>query len=463
MNLLPIFLDLRERRVLLAGAGAVATQKAAQLLDAGARLRIVAPQSTPLIQGWAQEQKAEWLQRTFHASDLDGCVLAIAATNDSSVNAAVYREATQRGILANSVDDPKHCAYFFSSNVRRGPLQIAISTSGESPAFGQRLRNSLDAQLPADLGEKLHALGTERRRILQSQPSTPTRTVKLKQLAERLFHDAQFNFAARDYLQYHPAPEKNDIGMVYLVGAGPGDPELLTVKALRLIQSADVILHDDLVSQEILALARPAAQLIPVGKRCGTKSVTQEEIHERMIDFAYRHKTVVRLKGGDPLLFGRAAEEMEALRAARIHYQIVPGITAAFAAAAAAERSLTSRTSASSLLLTSGHLAAGHRTGNSLPTRVVYMPGTDDWRALANRLLEEGLRSDLPCMIVSQASRRGEKIAATTLGQLGSLTGIPAPSVLLIGEAMAVPSQRNQRAETDARAPKRCSTAQFDK
>jgi len=180
MSLLPIFLSLRQQTVLLVGAGAVALNKAEQLLEAEARLRIVAPFATEQIQSWSKEQRIEWQERSFHESDLDGCVLAIAATDDPAVNSLVYREATQRGILVNSVDDPKHCMFYFSSNLRRGALQIAVSTSGGSPAFGQHLRNLIDAQLPADLGGKLDELGAQRKEILQKLPSGAERTALIR-------------------------------------------------------------------------------------------------------------------------------------------------------------------------------------------------------------------------------------------------------------------------------------------
>jgi uroporphyrin-III C-methyltransferase/precorrin-2 dehydrogenase/sirohydrochlorin ferrochelatase len=438
MSFLPIFLSLRQQTVLLVGAGEVAHKKAEQLLDAEARLRVVAPFAVEQIQSWSKEQRVDWQERNFCGSDLDGCVLAIAATDDPAVNAFVYREATQRGILANSVDDPEHCMFYFSSNLRRGALQIAVSTSGESPAFGQHLRDLIDAQLPDDLGGRLEELGVLRKEILQKLPSGPERTALFKRLAQRPIHDVHFSFSERRYPQNETVRQQQDVGTVYLVGAGPGDPDLLTIKALRVIQSADVILHDDLVSEEILSLAGANASLIPVGKRCGTKSITQEQIHRRMIELAHTYGTVVRLKGGDPLLFGRAAEEMAALREARIPYEIVPGITTAFAAAAAAGCSLTSRASASSVLLTTGHLATQHCPESSLPTRVVYMPGTN-WQALSAKLQEEGLSPDLPCAVVSHAARSSQRVVFSTLGNLGCIACLPAPSLLLVGEAIAAP------------------------
>jgi uroporphyrin-III C-methyltransferase len=226
-------------------------------------------------------------------------------------------------------------------------------------------------------------------------------------------------------------------GTVYLVGAGPGDPELLTLKAAHLLASADVVLHDDLVPPAVLAHAANAL-VINVGKRCGRKNLTQEQIDSMMVDHARRGLSVVRLKSGDPLVFGRAGEEMDALRAASIPFEVVPGITAAFAAAAAVQRPLTDRRSASSISFASGH----HAPGSSLDpaslagaTRVVYMPGRD-LSGTAAQMRREGLPADLPCVIVSRAAQPDQQIVRTTLALLDRIPPVPAPSILLAGEAL---------------------------
>jgi uroporphyrin-III C-methyltransferase len=225
-------------------------------------------------------------------------------------------------------------------------------------------------------------------------------------------------------------------GNVSLVGAGPGDPDLLTVKALRLIQTADVILHDDLVPQAILELASQRAEVLNVGKRCGTKTITQDEINALMIEHARANRSVVRLKSGDPLVFGRAAEEMAALTQAGVPFEIVPGITAAFAAAAAIGCSLTDRNAASNVTFSTGHHAQSH-CNVPLPeiedtTRVVYMPGRD-LHLLAEEWLQQGLPPDFPCALISRAAQSGQQIRCTTLAELGSLAPIPAPSLLIAG------------------------------
>ncbi len=236
---------------------------------------------------------------------------------------------------------------------------------------------------------------------------------------------------------------------VYLVGAGPGDPELLTVRALRLMERADVVLHDDLVPEAILELARHA-EIVNVGKRCGTKSITQEEINALMVERARAGRSVVRLKCGDPLIFGRAAEEMEALREAGVEFEVVPGITSALAAAAAIPASLTDRRSASSVTLSTGHHAQSHDHA-AMPaventTRIVYMPGRD-LTLLAAQWRSEGLPAEFPCALVSRAAQADQEVRHTTLGELAAAGPVQAPSLLLAGWAL-----RTARADANVSA-----------
>ena len=251
-------------------------------------------------------------------------------------------------------------------------------------------------------------------------------------------------------------------GKVYLVGAGPGDPDLLTVKAVRVLSSIDVVLHDDLVPQAVLALANPRARLVNVGKRCGHKSISQAGIHQLMIDCARRSFSVARLKSGDPMVFGRAAEEMEALRAAGLEFEVVPGITAAFAAAAAIPSSLTDRRVASSIALSSGHHASGSGLNLAEPTRVVYMPGRD-LSSLANQWLAEGLTGHLPCIVISQASQPEQDIVRTRLSELASIHPGKPPVLVIGGWVLGTESpahgERKLTAEAKALVAKEPSTA----
>lgn len=468
MSMLPIFLKLDGRRCLLVGAGNVALEKLGSILKTGLQLRVVAPNARPEIQQLARVGKLEWIQRAFEPSDLDGNTLVIAATDVPEVNALVYRESVRRGILANSVDDIPNCDFFFGSVVSRGNLQIAISTAGESPALAQRLRREIDEQLPADLGPWLENLGQLRREILATHPRNEERRLLLHELAHRPLCEsaacpsrqlAQLGnpistqktvLSDRSAAQGVEGPASRSSaseGTVYLVGAGPGDPDLLTVKALRLLQSAQVILHDDLVPQAILSLASPHAEIVNVGKRCGTKTITQDEINALMIHYVQAGCIVVRLKSGDPLIFGRAAEEMAALSAADVPYQVVPGITAAFAAAAAIGCSLTDRHSASNVIFSTGHHASSHNQ-SPLPeledaTRVVYMPGRD-LHLLAEEWLQQGLPPDFPCAVVSRAAQPGQTVQCTSLAALGDTAPTAAPSLLIAGWAVRDIAAANQ-------------------
>ena len=438
MSLLPIFLKLEGRRGLLVGAGTVALEKIGSLLKTGVRLRVVAPRARAEVRALAAEGKLEWVERGFEAADLDGNFIVIAATDVPEVNADVYREAMARGIPCNSVDDIPNCDFFFGSVVKRGELQIAISTAGESPAVAQRLRREIDEQLPEDLGVWLAKLGEMRREVLATHERGEERRLLLHELAQRQICDSAL-CRTKQLAKTGREATRAVAGSVYLVGAGPGDPELLTVKAVRLIESAEVILHDDLVPQAILDLAPNGAEVVNVGKRCGVKNITQQEINGLMVERARAGRSVVRLKSGDPLLFGRAAEEMAALNEADVPFEVVSGVSSSFAAAAAIGRSLTDRDWASHVIFSTGHHAGSHNRA-ALPaieaaTRVVYMPGRD-LHLLAAEWMAEGLPEDLPCAVVSRAAQPDQQVLHTTLGALGEAEPAVAPSLLLAGWAV---------------------------
>ncbi len=449
MSLLPIFLKLDKRPALVVGAGEVASGKIESLVASDAEVTVVAPWARPEIMRLAERGAITWHQRPFADSDILNHFVVIAGTDDTSVNQHVYRLCADAGILCNAVDDIPHCDFYYGSVVSRGNLQIAISTAGESPSVAQRLRREIDAQLPHDLGPWLHTLGGLRREVLSAHPAGDARKLLLQTLGERQVCESDTCPSRQLALPHAPSPRRLQLtpverpsapnDPVMLVGAGPGDPDLLTVKAARLIGNADLLLHDDLVPPAVLALASPSAEIVNVGKRCGRAGITQPEIHELMIAGARTGRRVVRLKSGDPLLFGRAGEEMDALRAASVSFEVVPGVTAASAAAAAIPCSLTDRRAASSILLSTAHFSSEYALGeapNPEPTRVVYMPGRD-LTAIARQWREAGLPLDYPCMLISRAGQPDQQVTRTTLSLLHVTAPGPAPTLLMGGAVFA--------------------------
>jgi uroporphyrin-III C-methyltransferase/precorrin-2 dehydrogenase/sirohydrochlorin ferrochelatase len=436
MSLFPLFLKLEGRPVLVVGGGEIAEAKVSSLLHAGASVQVVSPTATPAISALAEESHIQWHRRKFTLNDVEGKKLVIAATSSPEINHEVYAEAQRQGVLCNVVDDPPYCEFYFPAVVRRGDLQIAISTGGQSPALAQQLRFELEKQFGPKYAERVAELGEQRRQILATYPAGEERKQLLHRLAQQSLDAAE----ADSKRTFSHQPPKS--GKVYLVGAGPGDPDLLTVKAHNLLRSADVILHDELVSQEILELAPPDANLINVGKRRGQKHVAQEHINALLVHFGSQSLNVIRLKGGDPLIFGRAGEEIEALEAAGIAFEIVPGITAASAAAAATQVSLTDRRIASMIIFTTPHRCAGKENADWLrlarrdATLAIYMPGSN-YEALARDLADAGFAADTPCVIVSGAATRAQQARRTTIAHLAALAPLPAPSLLLVGEALA--------------------------
>ena len=421
MPLFPIFVKLEGRPVLLVGAGPMGESKIQGLLTAGARVTVVSPDATPGIQQLARAGRISWHQRVFEPPDVAGAALVIAAV-PREIARTIYEEARRRGVLVNSVDDPDNCDFYYPAVVHRGDLQIAISTSGHSPALAQRIRIELEQQFGPEYSAWVQRLGDSRRELFATDMDADIR--------KRTLHEMV----------------REKPGMVYLVGAGPGDPDLLTLKALRIIGQADVVLHDDLLTPEILELVPPTARVESVGKRHNERQITQQDINDRLCAYAAAGKIVVRLKGGDGAIFGRASEEIDALRDAGVSFAIIPGVTAASGAAAAAGISLTDRRLGSALVF----LTAQRCKGNPAPnwkaiaevggTTAIYMPGghEDD---LARQLIDAGVSVDTPCFVVASATRPDERVVETTLGELPGLRKLPAPAILLIGPVRTRPGR----------------------
>jgi uroporphyrin-III C-methyltransferase/precorrin-2 dehydrogenase/sirohydrochlorin ferrochelatase len=449
-HLFAMFLKLKDRRCVVVGGGAAAEGKTQALLANGAKVIVIAPQATSKITAWAASGRLTWQAREFRSSDLRDAFLVVSASDDPELNAQVFALADEHGILCNAVDDPQHCHFYFPSVVDRGPLQIAISTSGNSPALAQRLRRELERQYGEEYAAWVRHLGASRAQLFQEPGLDPEvrRQLLHLQASEEAFRAFLAKGETTDFGQ--TSKDSAPGGKVYLVGAGPGDPELLTVKATRVLQTAEVVLHDDLVGPEILAMIPLQAEVRSVGKRAGGKHTPQAEINDLLLAYARAGKRVVRLKGGDPLLFGRAGEEMEALRAAGIRFEVVPGVTAALGAAASAQIPLTDRRLASSVLFASGHACAGNaaidwaaavQTGATL---VVYMPGNH--RNLAAQLLAAGLDEETPCAVISQASLPAEHIEGMSLRGLAESTQPAKPNLLIVGAVAAVMLQQKSAA-----------------
>ena len=426
MSLFPIFVKLEGRHVLLVGAGPVGESKIGGLLSSGAVVTVVAPDATPSIQKLAADGKVVWHRREFAPADLEGMALVVAAV-PKDVARSIYDEARIRGVLVNSVDDPDNCDFYYPAVVNRGDLQIAISTAGHSPSLAQRIRIELEQQFGPEYAQWVEQLGAVRSDLFATKMDPEVRKQQLHEMA-----------GLRPKGVGGQAGPGGRTGMVYLVGAGPGDPELLTLKALRILGQADVVLHDDLLTPEILELIPSSARVECVGKRHNERQVTQQEINRRLCAYGAAGQTVVRLKGGDGAVFGRASEEMDALRAAGIAFAIVPGVTAASGAAAAAGVSLTDRRLGSALVF----LTAQRCKGNPPPnwkafaelggTIAIYMPGGHEGE-LAGQLVAAGLAADTPCFVVASASRKDEQVVETTIGELPGVPTLPAPALLLIG------------------------------
>jgi uroporphyrin-III C-methyltransferase/precorrin-2 dehydrogenase/sirohydrochlorin ferrochelatase len=434
-ELFPMFLKLAGRRCLVVGGGAVAEAKMQSLLRCGAQVRVIAPEATACIRDMVSSGRIGWEQRCFMPADLAGVFLVIAATNSAELHEEIFRRCQQAGILCNAVDEPERCDFYYPAVMRRGPLQVAISTAGHSPFLAQRLRQELEERFGPEYGPWIEEIGRERIELFRSDMSAESRRAILKELSsERSFSEFQTR---------RNSATKGQMGKVYFVGAGTGDPELLTRKAWNVLSTADVVLHDALVSQEILSLVPTGAILCDVGKRCGVKSVTQEEIHALLIGYASMAKIVVRLQGGDPLIFGRAGEEIFALREAGVEFEIIPGLTAASAAAASAQITLTDRRVASQLIFLSAHRREGEfeRDLKCIPltgaTLVIYMPGSN-YAHLAEMLQDSGIPGETPCLIASRVSTPQEWMYRTYLASLPSVPSVPAPAVLIVGAVAAV-------------------------
>ncbi|MDJ0391346.1 siroheme synthase CysG [Roseomonas sp. E05] len=462
----PVFLDLAGTEVLVVGGGDVAAAKCRLLRPAGAAIRVVDPAPEPVIEDLAAAGQVALLRRAFAPEDLDGARLCYVALDDAAEAAAVVAEARRRGVLVNAVDRPALCDFTTPAMVQRGPVAIAIGTAGLAPALARDLRARIEAAVPPAFGALAAFCARWRDRVAAALPDRDRRRrlwdevlegAEAAALLER--EDAGAADAAMEarLARSGTAPQR---GRASLVGAGPGDPDLLTLKALRALTRADVVLYDKLVDPRVLGLARRDARRIDVGKRCGRHSMSQAAINALLVREVRSGAHVVRLKGGDPFIFGRGGEELEALRAAGAEVEVVPGITTALAVAARLGVPLTHRGAARGL-----HLITAHGADDALPahdwralaesqgTLAVYM-GARTLPRLAGALLAAGMAADTPAIAVENASLPGERRIAAPLAEIAgavAAAAVQGPTLVLIGAVVALAGTATQRTAEAAR------------
>lgn len=444
MDFLPLFHNLKGRPVLLVGGGEVALRKARLLAGAGAALRVVAPEVHDELRGLATET----LRRGYQASDLDGVVLAVAATDDPALNAQVSTDAQARSIPVNVVDAPQLCTVIFPAIVDRSPLLVAVSSGGDAPVLARLIRARIETWIPAAYGQLAGLAKKFRGKVKQLLPDVQQRRVFWEEafqgrVAESVFAGKPAE-AERLLEERLAGAAPRALGEVYLVGAGPGDPDLLTFRALRLMQQADVVLYDRLVAPAILDLCRRDAERLYVGKRRAEHSLPQEQINRKLVELARQGKRVLRLKGGDPFIFGRGGEEIEELAAHGIPFQVVPGITAASGCAAYAGIPLTHRDHAQSVRFVTGHLKDG---STDLPwadlvapgqTLVFYM-GLVGLPVICAQLIRHGRAADTPAALVQQGTTSQQRVFTGTLADLPELVArheVHAPTLVIVGEVV---------------------------
>ena len=453
MDYLPLFFNLRGQSCLIVGGGEVALRKADLLLDAGATLTVVAAVPHPTLQEWAAAGRLQLHQRVYQPGDERQQRLVIAATGDRVVNTAVHEACEAAGIPVNVADDPTQCRFIVPAVIDRSPLMIAVSTAGQAPMLARLLRARIEAWLPHGYGALAKLAGQMRDTVKQRFADNP--------LARRRFWQQVLESPAAEqalagnigkaedaFLTQLAASDANALtqGVVYLVGAGPGNPDLLTFRALRLMQQADVVLYDNLVSPAIVQLVRRDAERLYVGKKADNHPLPQEEINALMVKLAKTGKAVLRLKGGDPFIFGRGGEEIEQLVDAGIPFEVVPGITSAAGASCYAGIPLTHRDHAQSVTFVTGHRRAGQveldwpRLTSSTETVVVYM-GVQQAPTICQQLIAHGRAPDTPAAIIERATTDKQRVIVGTLSSLPELIAqqeVKPPALIIIGSVVTL-------------------------
>jgi uroporphyrin-III C-methyltransferase/precorrin-2 dehydrogenase/sirohydrochlorin ferrochelatase len=444
----PIFMNLIKQPCLVVGGGPVALRKIRLMSSAGAQITVVAPE----ICGELEQEFANsitHLKREFQEGDIVGYRLITAATNQPKLNQRISELAQEINVPVNVVDQPELCSFITPSIVDRSPVVVAISTGGNSPVLARMLRAKLEALIPASYGRFAAVMGKYRARLATALPDERDRRqfwegIVQGPIAEHFFTgqdtDAKLQLE-RAFQSINAVKDKKSIGEVWLIGAGPGDPDLLTFRALRLMQQADVVLYDRLVSEPILNLCRRDADRVYVGKKRSEHSVPQDQINQLLVDLALQGKSVVRLKGGDPFIFGRGGEEIELLHESGVPFQIVPGITAASGCASYAGIPLTHRDHAQSCVFVTGHLKDGSVDLNwpaltvANQTVVIYM-GLVGLPIICQKMIEHGVSPDMPIALIEQGTTLQQRVFTGTLASMEKKIqdkDIHAPTMIVIG------------------------------
>lgn len=455
MDFLPIFLDVREQPCLVVGGGELAARKCRLLLRAGARVTVLAPDLNAAFDADLAATRIAHRAARFRDEDLDGFVVVIAATNDDALNRAVAAAARARRIPVNVVDQPALCSFILPSIVERAPLIVAVSSGGASPVLARLLRARLESFIPTGYG-RLAALA----RAFRDRVKAQFRPAERRRFWERVLQGpiAELVFSGRDgeaRAALQAALEDKRLadphfsvtgGEVALVGAGPGDPDLLTFRALRLMQQADVVVYDRLVSQPILDLVRLEAERIYAGKERAKHALPQEDINHLLVRLARSGKRVVRLKGGDPFIFGRGGEEIDTLAAEGVPFQVVPGITAASGCASYAGIPLTHRDHAQSVVFVTGHMRDGSMNLNwaalAQPRQtIVFYMGLVGVDILCRELVAHGLPAATPAALIQQGTTPQQRVLTGTLESLSTLVregGVRAPTLIIVGDVVTL-------------------------
>ena len=448
MQYLPVCLRLQDTPVVLIGGGTVATRKARLLLRAGANVTVVSPEISAELEQLLADSGGVWQQSRYQETDLHGKKLVVAATPERATNEQIYQHAMALALPVNVVDAPELCSFIFPSIIDRDPLLIAITSSGKSPVLARILRRKIEAMVPAAYGRLAEFAGRFRAMVKEHIPQDTPRRLFWEQamdgtLAEQVLagRERQAEAQLRERLQHTEALQA---GEVYLIGAGPGDPDLMTFKAARLLQSADVVLYDRLVSPVIVDMARRDAERIYVGKKRSDHAVAQTDINQLLLELAQQGKRVVRLKGGDPFIFGRGGEEIELLAKHRIPFQVVPGITAANGAACYAGIPLTHRDYAQSVRFVAGYLKGDKvehdwSAFQSTTETLVFYMGLLGLPVICEQLQAHGRSPDTPVALVERGTLLEQRVL---LGTLATMVDVverkqpTAPTLIIVGDVV---------------------------